>query len=77
MAALDRVAEMFFERIVGVQHAVVSALHHARAAGLAEQSLYHNGDAQVLVDLMGMHRREQPSAAGADDQQISFNGLQW
>ena len=55
-----------------MQRDVVAALHHARAAGLAEQPLGRDRDVEMRVGLMRMQRREQPGAAGAEDQNVGL-----
>ena len=44
LAALDRVHEVALDRIARGERDVVAALHHARAAALAEQPLDRDGD---------------------------------
>src|SRR6185312_1138798 len=71
-AAFDRVHEMALDRIVRRQRDVVAALHHARAAAFAEQALDRDGDVEIGVGLLGVQRREQPGAAGAEDEDVGF-----
>jgi hypothetical protein len=49
---------------------VVAALHHARAAGLAEQPLHRDGYVELRRRILRMQRGEQPRAAGAEDEDI-------
>ena len=72
LAALDGVHEMALDGVAGVERDVVAALHHARAAALAEQALGRDGDAQVGIGLVRMQRREQPRPAGAEDQDVGL-----
>ena len=71
-AAFDGVGEMPIERIGRIQHGVVPALHHARAAALSEQSFDGDHDLE-LRDFVRVQRRQQAGAAGADDQNIGFD----
>ena len=72
LAALDGVHEMALDRVAGIERDVVAALHHARAAALAEQALGGDRDVERRVGLMRMQRREQPGAAGAQDQNVGL-----
>ena len=56
LAALDGVHEVALDRVAGIERDVVAALHHARAAALAEQAL--GGDRDV-------ERRDWPDAHAA------------
>ena len=44
LAAFDRVHEVALDRILRGERDVVAALHHARAAALAEQAFHRDGD---------------------------------
>src|ERR1700730_9329658 len=70
LAALDGVHEMALDRVTLVQRHVVAALNHAGAAAFAEQPFggHHNGE--VGIGALGMQRRKQAGAAGAEDQDI-------
>ena len=58
-----------------MQRDVVAALHHARAAAFAEQALGGDRDVEIGIGLMRMQRREQPGAAGAEDQNVGVEPL--
>ena len=66
---------MALDRVAGRQRHVVAALHHARAAAFPEQPLHRDGDVELRVPLFGMQRRQQASAAGAEDQDIGRDRL--
>ena len=70
LAAFDGVHEVTLHRVASRQRDVVAALHHARAAALAEQALDRDGHAQLGVRLLGMQRGEQPGATGAEHQDV-------
>src|SRR6185437_331107 len=75
LATLDRVHEMPLGRIARRQRDVVAALHHARAAAFAEQTLDGDGDRQAGRRLLGVERREEPGAAGAEDENVGGEAL--
>src|SRR6266446_7472239 len=56
-AAGERVEEVRVERVGLGEHGVVAALHHARAAGAAQQSLDDDGDRKAWRPVGGMERR--------------------
>ena len=62
-AADDGVHEVALDRIPFGDGDVVAALDHARAAGLADQPLDGDGDAEIGPGAVRMERREQPGAA--------------
>jgi hypothetical protein len=70
LAALDRVHEVPLDRIARRKRDVVAALHHARAAALAEQALHRDRDRQPGRSLVRVQRREQARAARAEDQDV-------
>ena len=74
-AAVDRVHEMPLDGILRRQRDVVAALHHAGAAAFAEQALHRDGDVELGPRLLGVQRREQAGAAGAEDQDVGVEGL--
>ncbi len=74
-AALDRVHEMALDRIAGVERDVVAALHHARAAAFAEETLARNGNVEIGIGFERMQCGKQPGATGAEDQNIGFQVL--
>ena len=74
-AALDGVHEMPLDRVVRRQRDVVAALHHAGAAAFAEQALDRDGDVELRPRLLGVQRREQPGAAGAEDQDVGVEAV--
>ena len=74
-AALDGVHEMPLDRVGRRERDVVAALHHAGAAAFAEQALHRDGDVELGPRLLGVQRREQAGAAGAEDQDVGVEGL--
>ena len=66
---------MALDRILGRERDVVAALHHAGAAAFAEQALDRDGDVELGPRLLGMQRREQAGAAGAQDENVGVEGL--
>ena len=70
LAAFDRVVEMFVEGVGRVENAVVAALHHARAAGLAYETFHGDDDAGLRVGRGDMQRGEHAGAAGAEDEDV-------
>src|SRR5262249_42866832 len=69
-AALDRVHEMALDRVFLGERDVVAALHHARAAALAEQALHRDRDRERRIGLVRVQRGEEPRAARAEDQDV-------
>src|SRR5262249_5975760 len=53
-AAFDGVHEMALDRVAGIERNVVTALHHASAAALAEQSFGCNCDVQIGIGFMSV-----------------------
>ena len=74
-AALDRVHEMALDRIARVERHVVAALHHARAAAFTEQALARDRDVETGIGPVGMQRRKQTGAAGAQNQNIGLEAF--
>src|SRR3990170_817501 len=74
-AARERVAEVRLELVGRGQHRVVAALHHARAAGAAQQALDDDGDGQPGRGVGGVERRAEAGAAGAEDEDVGLEGL--
>ena len=70
LAALDRVHEMPLDRVACGQRDVVAALHHPRAAALAEQALDGDRHVQRGIRRVRVQRGEEPGAAGAEDQDV-------
>ena len=70
LAALDRVVEMFVERVGRVEDAVVAALDHPRAARLADEAFHRDDDAGPRVGGGDMQRGEHAGAAGAEDEDV-------
>src|SRR6185295_6709595 len=76
LAALDRVHEMPLDGIAGRQRDVVSALHHPRAAALAEQPLHRHRHIERWRGLLRMQGREQSRAARAENQDIGVDAAE-
>ena len=68
--ALDGVFEVLLERVVGVQHGVVAALHHPGAAALPYLPLGHHDDMQAWVLAVGVQRGHQPGPSAAYNQYV-------
>ena len=75
LAAFDRVHEMPLDRIAWPERYVVAALHHARAAAFAEQSLDRDGHPKIGRRLHRMQRRKESCPAGTDDQNVGIKPL--
>ena len=73
--ALEGVAQMGVEGIGRGEHRVVAALHHARAAGPAEQALDDHGHAERGRGVGGVQRGAQPRAARAENQDVGSEFL--
>ena len=69
------VHEMPLDRVGRRERDVVAALHHAGAAAFAEQALHRDGDVELGPRLLGVQRREQARAAGAEDQDVGVESL--
>ena len=67
---------MPLDRVTLAECDVVAALHHARAAGLAEQPFRGNGDVEIGVGLMRMQCGKEAGAAGAEDQDVGAQFFQ-
>ena len=74
LAAVDRVHEVALDRVAGRERDVVAALHHAGAAAFPEQALDRDRDLELGRRVLGMQRREQPGAAGAEDEDVGREG---
>ena len=72
--ALDRVHEMALDGVVRGERDVVAALHHARAAALAEQTLHRDGHVEIGTRLLGVQCGEKARTAGAEDQDVGLKG---
>ena len=72
LAAGDGVHEMALDRIAGAERHIVAALHHAGAAGLAEQALDGDRHRQFRRRPAGVQGREQAGPARADDQDVGI-----
>ena len=71
LATIDRVHEMALDRIAAAKRHIVSTLHHAGAAALADQPLDRKRDFRACgCALLGVQRGEQPAAAGPEDQDV-------
>src|SRR5262249_1319327 len=75
LAALDRVHEVALDRVFLGERDVVTALHHARAAAFAAQSLARDGDRELGRGLVRVQRSEETGAARAEDQDVGVEGL--
>ncbi len=71
LAAADGVVEVLLEGVGRVEDAVVSALDHARAAGLADEAFHGDDDARRRVGGGDVQRGEHPGAAGAEDEDVA------
>ncbi|MCY1517339.1 hypothetical protein D9M68_520160 [compost metagenome] len=69
-STFDGVHEVAFHRIARGQRNVVAALDHAGTAALAEQALHGDRHLQGRICLLGMQRREQAGAPGAQHQNV-------
>jgi hypothetical protein len=69
-AAMDGVHEVALGGILRREGHIVAALHHAGAAGFAEQALHRDGDAEIGGGGFRVQRAEQPGAAGAEDEDV-------
>src|ERR1700730_12862947 len=75
LAALDGVHEMALDRVAGIERDVVAALHHAGAAAFAGEALARDGDVEAGIGLERMQGREQPGAAGTEDQDVGLESF--
>ena len=76
-AAGERVEQVRVERVGLGQHGVVAALHHARTARASEQALHDDGDGQARRAIGRVERGAEPGAAGAEDQDIRFDRVDY
>src|SRR6516225_5074716 len=74
-AALDRVHEVPFDRVAGIDRNVVAALHHPRASAFAEEPLARNRHIEMGIGFERMQCREQPGPARAEDQNVGLELL--
>src|SRR6516164_7036273 len=74
-ATLDRVHEVPLDRVAGIDRNVVTALHHARAAALTEKPLARDRHVEIGTGLERVQRRKKPGAAGAEDQNVGLEVL--
>ena len=70
LAADDGVHEVALDGVFRGDCDVVASLHHASAAGLAEQPLDRHRDLGVRMGLLRMQGGEQPRPAGAENQDV-------
>jgi len=73
LATLDGVHEVALDRVARRERHVVAALHHARAAALAEQALDRDCDRQLGRRLVRVQRGEQSGAARAENQDVAVD----
>ncbi len=71
LAACDRVAEVPFRGIGGIERRVEAALHEPRAAALADEALRGEHDVEGRVRVVGVQRGHQTRAAAPEDQHIA------
>ena len=71
-AAFDGVHEVALDRVARRERNVVAALHHPRAAALAEQALDRDRDRQRGIGCMRVQRSEQARAPGAEDEDVGL-----
>ena len=74
-AADDGIHEVAFDGVLRSDRDVVAPLHHACAAGLAEQPLDRHRDLGVRVGLLRVQRGEQPGPARAQDEDVGAVAL--
>ena len=74
LAALDGVHEVALDRILFRERDVVAALHHARAAALAEQAFHRDRDRSVGRRLVRVKRGKETRAARTEDQDVAVAG---
>ena len=80
LAAFDRVVEVFVEGVGRVEYAVVAALDHSRAAGLADEAFHGDDDACLRVGGGDVQRGEHAGTAGAEDEDVAgevVDGEHW
>ena len=75
LAALERVLEMQIDRVARIEHGVVAALDHPRAAGPADRALADDGDLQLGRGRGGVQDAHQPGAAAADHRDVGRDRL--
>src|SRR5213075_703311 len=73
--ARQRVEKVGVDGIRRGEHGVVATLHHARAAGAAEQALDHDGDREMRRAVGGVEGRAQPGTARAQDQEVCLEDV--
>src|SRR3954453_13930024 len=74
LAAVDRVHEVALDRVARRERDVVAALHHAGAAAFPEQPLDRDRDIELGRRPLRMQGREQPGAAGAENEDVGREG---
>jgi 6-phosphogluconolactonase (cycloisomerase 2 family) len=65
------------ERVGLGQHGVVAALHHARASRASEQPFHDDGDGQARRAVGRVEGGTEPGAAGAEDQNVRFDRVDY
>src|SRR5579872_4783762 len=70
-AAFDRVEEMLFDRVLGVERCVEAALDETSATALSDETLGDDDDLELWIQIVSMQRRHQARAAAPDDQKIT------
>src|SRR5437667_86136 len=74
-APVERVGEVRLERVGRREHGVVAALHHARAARAAEESLDHDADGQRRRGVGAVQGGAEAGAAGAEDEDVGLDDV--
>jgi hypothetical protein len=77
LAAFDRVVEMLVEGISRVENAVVTALHHPRATGLADEAFHGDDDAGGRISGRDVKRGEHACTAGSEDEHVAGELIYW
>lgn len=70
LSAFDRVHEVTLDRIAFGECDVVAALHHPRAATLAEQPFHRDGDRERRIGVERVQGREQARSAATEDEDV-------
>ena len=74
-AADHRVHEVALHCVARPGRDIISALHHARAAGFADQPFHRDGDLRIGCGLLRMQGAKQSRTARAEDQDVRVVGL--
>ena len=74
-AAFERIDEVAFDRIAGLEHRVEPALHQTRATALPDQALRDHDDVEIRIRIVCVQGGHEARSAASDDQHVARERL--